>query len=101
MADLYTDQRMHSKKDEPQALFLQICIAEALKTTFSKLKFKVKELCDKTAAEIKSELKDVSEMDHSAYDCIVICILSHGIKDYFRGSDWKLVAEKDIFPLFR
>ena len=93
------------KKSLAQPFLQHVClfslIPEKLRSTFTHLKFKVEEITDPSADDINRALMGVSQRDHSAYDCLVICILSHGGPNYFYGSDGKKFDEKRLSELFR
>ncbi|GFR67360.1 caspase-8 [Elysia marginata] len=72
----------------------------SLRSCFERLKFHVEEMVNPSASNLYAYLKDISEMDHTAYDCLVICILSHGGSKYFYGSDCREVYEDTVFDLF-
>ncbi|RUS70675.1 hypothetical protein EGW08_021565 [Elysia chlorotica] len=71
-----------------------------LHKTFTRLKFVVTQMDNPTAAQIDDCLLQISQLDHSAYDCLVICVLSHGGPHYFYGSDGVSFDENRLFGLF-
>ena len=59
-----------------------------LEATFKKLGFIIKRYEDLNVKDMVGVMKDVSILDHSKYQALVICILSHGGEDFiFRKDD--------------
>lgn len=75
--------------------------AKSLKDSFKSLKFNVKEVPSPTYEQIKKTFHSYAEMSHTAYDCFVACILSHGTGEGFYSSDSKLVNFNDIVHDFK
>lgn len=67
-----------------------------LHETFERLGFIVEIHEDCTAQEILEEMQVISDRDHSAYDCFVCCILSHGARGAIHGSDWVPIKIEDL-----
>lgn len=61
--------------------------ADALTQCFTGLGFEVEQLVDGSAADIRKRLRDLSNEDHSAADCLIVCVLSHGDKGVLWGRD--------------
>ncbi|XP_038605280.1 caspase-8-like [Tachyglossus aculeatus] len=61
--------------------------AEALRQIFKALAFLPVVLEDQTANQILETLQRFQRMDHSAQDCFVCCILSHGNRGVVYGTD--------------
>ena len=38
-------------------------------------------------SDMRSKLKEISEIDHSSNDCLVVCILTHGADGILLGTD--------------
>ncbi|XP_071791890.1 uncharacterized protein [Asterias amurensis] len=68
---------------------------------FDKLHFKVEARMDMTSYEMLSWFKEVSQMDHSKYDCFVCCIMSHGELGAVHGTDGESVEIQEILALFK
>ncbi|XP_033629510.1 uncharacterized protein LOC117291741 isoform X4 [Asterias rubens] len=68
---------------------------------FDKLHFKVDARTDMTSYEMHSWFKEVSQMDHSEYDCFVCCIMSHGELGAVHGTDGESVEIQEILALFK
>lgn len=83
------DRRCGSEKD-----------AKALKMLFKKLHFKVTVKRNLGREAILKVLDDVANEDHSAHDCFVLCIMSHGIEGLFFGSDGETLPYETVFDLF-
>ena len=60
---------------------------EALRECFTGLGFEVKVLLDGTMADVRKELKSLSQEDHSDADCLIVCVLTHGDKGFLWGRD--------------
>ena len=54
-----------------------------------------------TSYEMHSWFKEVSQMDHSEYDCFVCCIMSHGELGAVHGTDGESVEIQEILALFK
>ena len=46
-------------------------------------------------------LARVAHIDHKDYDCLVICILSHGELNHICGTNWRPVAIRDLTGAFQ
>ena len=42
------------------------------------------------------DLQDLSRRDHSAYDCVVVALLTHGISGRLYSTDGDLIAVEDL-----
>ncbi|XP_019866443.2 caspase-1 [Aethina tumida] len=49
-----------------------------LKEVFTKLNFDVHEFKDLRKGDVMQNIEQLSKMDHSKRDCVVVCVLSHG-----------------------
>ncbi|XP_077990617.1 caspase-8-like [Glandiceps talaboti] len=74
---------------------------ERLMSTFKELKFNVLVYKDMTSYDMKKVLQVAAMQDHSAYDSIVVFILSHGgPNDVVYGCNGVSVRIKDLMSLF-
>ena len=77
---------------------------ENLCELFSWLNFVVRKLKNKKALEMYKILKKLSEENHSEYNCLVVCILTHGLtrvnKDEILGVDGSSVPVDKLTSLF-
>nr|XP_022325102.1 caspase-8-like [Crassostrea virginica] len=74
---------------------------EKLKNVFGKhLHFKMDVTKDATSQQIKNICRDFSKKDHSQFDCIAVCVLSHGTTGAVYGSDCKKVNIQEITSCF-
>jgi len=77
---------------------------ENLVKLFSWLKFKVEKHRNKTSMEMWNIFLKLSEMGHSNFDSLVVCILSHGLRkskeDHIMGVDGKPFTVASILSLF-
>ena len=74
---------------------------ESLSKLFSWLKFTVQKKRNITALEMWNKFTELSKEDHSKYDCLVVCILSHGLnRDEIMGVDGKTVSVDSFLSLF-
>ncbi|XP_041346821.1 caspase-8-like, partial [Gigantopelta aegis] len=72
-----------------------------LQDTFQRLQFIVKcymNLTDKGMTDLASQ---VSLEDHSAFDCFVCCILSHGVEGKLYGTNGRLLSITDLTGPFK
>uniref|UniRef100_A0A3B5Q7D3 Caspase 10, apoptosis-related cysteine peptidase n=1 Tax=Xiphophorus maculatus TaxID=8083 RepID=A0A3B5Q7D3_XIPMA len=67
---------------------------DALKEVFGWLGYEVDIHVDYNADQIKSLFTRIGQQDHSQYDSLVCCILSHGMEGKVYGVDGKLVEIK-------
>ncbi|XP_041374488.1 uncharacterized protein LOC121387437 isoform X3 [Gigantopelta aegis] len=75
--------------------------AKNLQDTFQRLQFIVKchtNLTDKGMTDLASQ---VSLEDHSAFDCFVCCILSHGVEGKLYGTNGRLLSITDLTGPFK
>ncbi len=68
---------------------------------FNKLHFKVAVREDMAADEMYDWFREVSQMDHSQFDCFACCIMSHGELGAVRGSDGENLEIQDILEQFK
>lgn len=73
---------------------LFVFLSDALKEVFGWLGYEVDIHVDYNADQIKSLFTRIGQQDHSQYDSLVCCILSHGMEGKVYGVDGKLVEIK-------
>ena len=73
---------------------------EMLTKLFGALDFKVKIERNPKKEEIIKVLDDISNEDHSEYDCFVLCLMSHGLEGFVYGADGKEVLLEDVCGFF-
>lgn len=73
---------------------------EALEMLFKALSFEVIIKRNLEKEEILQVLDDVANVNHTAYDCFVLCLMSHGKEELFYCSDGKTVPIETIYDLF-
>ncbi|XP_065842395.1 caspase-3-like [Oscarella lobularis] len=74
--------------------------ANGLNDLFQWLQFEVTRHDDLTVARIRDVTSELARMDHSAYDCFILAILSHGENGEIYGTDEKLISIEDIISQF-
>lgn len=58
--------------------------------------------CNLTGDEMMAVLAEVSTMNHSKFDCLIVAILTHGREgNVLCGTDRKEIAVTDIINIFR
>ena len=72
-----------------------------LKSTFDKLGFRTKIETDLIAKDMVGVLTDVSRLDHSKYNALIVCILSHGEENVVYGVDDQPVEVRYLTMFFR
>ncbi|CAG2231765.1 CASP8 [Mytilus edulis] len=75
--------------------------AKMLDETFNKLGFIVRIQKDLTAKDMAAVMVDLSRLDHSKYNAVVVCILSHGGEHVVFGVDGVLIPIRDLTMYFR
>ncbi|KAK3083510.1 hypothetical protein FSP39_024443 [Pinctada imbricata] len=76
--------------------------ADNLVYIFRKLDFIVERYNDLQDFEIVRKLVEIAyNRDHTNYDCLVVCILSHGVLGHVYGTNGRLVNIKDCTGCFR
>ncbi|XP_066521308.1 caspase-8-like [Hoplias malabaricus] len=73
---------------------------ESLKYVFNRLKFTVEVYKDRTAQQMRDDLKRLSQTPHTG-DCFVCCILSHGCSEGVHGTDGGIIKNEEIFGPFK
>ncbi|XP_028925212.1 caspase-8 [Ornithorhynchus anatinus] len=74
--------------------------AEALSQIFKALAFSPVVFEDQTAEQILETLQSYQRMDHSAQDCFVCCILSHGDRGVVYGTDGQQASIRSLTSYF-
>ena len=78
--------------------------AAALVRLFTYLGFWTKCYKDLTAHQMRDTLKDVAELDHTHYDCLLVAILTHGGADknldVLCGIDYDFIKVSELLELF-
>ncbi|KAK7099231.1 lipoxygenase homology domain-containing protein 1-like [Littorina saxatilis] len=69
---------------------------DRLKSTFEGLKFEVRDFDNLTSTDLIKKIRDIAMENHTPYDCLVVCILSHGSLGNVYGCDGVPVALKDV-----
>ena len=73
---------------------------EMLEKLFGALDFKVKIERNLKREEIFKVLDNISDEDHSNYDCFVLCLMSHGSEGFVYGADGERVLLETVRNLF-
>ena len=73
---------------------------EMLEQLFGALDFKVKTVRNPKKEEIIRVLDNISNEDHSNYDCFVLCLMSHGLEGFVFGADGEKVLLEDVCGFF-
>lgn len=73
-----------------------VCVSAKLKEVFQWLGFEVEVHRDLSMQAMVSLLNELSQRDHSQFDCFVCCVLSHGLEGTVYGVDGKKVKLRDL-----
>ncbi|KAF7215806.1 caspase-8 [Nothobranchius furzeri] len=73
---------------------------DSLKKVFEWLNFEVEIYRDCEKEKMLSVLKDLRGRDHSQMDCLVCCVLSHGLEGSVYGVDGQTVKIEEMMALF-
>ncbi|CAN9497728.1 unnamed protein product [Ophioblennius macclurei] len=73
---------------------------ESLKTVFQWLGFDIQIHKDCSSRQILSVVRELSKKDHSQMDCLVCCVLSHGVEGSVLGVDGGHVEIKKLMDPF-
>lgn len=79
---------------------LCICPSDCLKTVFSWLGFQVEVQRDCTSERILSLMEELAGRSQQDWDCVVCCVLSHGLEGCVHGVDYKPVNIKMLLEPF-
>lgn len=75
--------------------------ADLIEEAFVRLNFVIERVpINRKALEMCEDLIKFSKQDHKRYDCIVVCISSHGCQGGIFGTDWKMVPIQYILDTF-
>lgn len=81
-------------------LSMLFSLTDALRNTLIKLGFNVRVMRGLMSLDIISALRFLSLEDHSYFDCVVVCILSHGTEKTVVGPDGISVDIKQLTDIF-
>lgn len=73
---------------------------KCLQSVFQWLGFKVESHHDCDTNEMLSVFKELGKRDHSRFDCVVCCVLTHGVEGSVYGVDGSTVKISDLTDLF-
>ena len=74
--------------------------AANLQQAFKFLGFLATVLHDQGTNDMEDNLRKLARYDHSNYDCVVVCILTHGVEGKLYGSDGNLIEVQRLIRLF-
>ena len=74
--------------------------AANLKQVFTYLGFITEVLHDQDTDQMLCNLRKLAQYDHRNYDCVVICILTHGTQGKLYGSNGDLIEVQKLITLF-
>ncbi|XP_062373970.1 caspase-8 [Sardina pilchardus] len=74
--------------------------AEDLRRVFMRLQFVVEEQRDLSGQDMRMVLEKYAKEDHSAYNALVVCVLSHGLEGKVLGVDGEEVSIKQLYRPF-
>jgi hypothetical protein len=74
--------------------------AANLQQTFGYLGFLTAVLHDQGTDEMLSNLREMAHHDHKNYDCMVVCILTHGVQGKLYGSNGDMIEVQTLISLF-
>lgn len=74
--------------------------AAALQRLFTHLGFYTNRYNDLTGSQLRRAFNDVAAIDHKNFDCLLVAILTHGIKGKLYGTDGELIPVEDLTKLF-
>ena len=70
--------------------------AKNLQELFTALNFTVELVNNATGEKMKKKIEDLANSEHSSTDCVVVCLLSHGVYSGIYASDCELLAITDL-----
>ncbi|GAB6018910.1 apoptosis- cysteine peptidase [Chamberlinius hualienensis] len=73
---------------------------DAMDVTFRNFGFNIEMHTDLEKKEIEDVLRDAARYDHSQYNALVCCIMSHGIEGAIKSKDDKLIYYENISGMF-
>ena len=74
--------------------------AAALQRLFTHLGFFTNRYNDLTGTQIRRTFNELASIDHKKFDCLLIAVLTHGIKGKLYGTDGELIPVEDLTKLF-
>ena len=74
--------------------------AKNLSKLFSDLGFNVKLVYDASVEKMKESVLDLAHTDHTNMDCLIVCLLSHGITGKIYGIDGELISLSELLSPF-
>ncbi|XP_041933966.1 caspase-8-like [Alosa sapidissima] len=74
--------------------------AEDLRRVFERLQFMVEDQTDLSGHDMRMVLEKYATLDHSAYNALVVCVLSHGLEGKVLGVDGEEVSIKQLYRPF-
>ena len=74
--------------------------ATALQRLFTSLGFYTNRYNDLTGTQIRRVFNEAASIDHKKFDCLIVAILTHGIKGKLYGTDGELIPVEDLTKLF-
>lgn len=80
-------------------LHLSVCLPGCLHKVFKWLGFEVVIQMDCESEKMLSVLRELGSRNHSQMDCLVCCVLSHGVEGSVYGADGRTVLLKDLMEL--
>ena len=76
--------------------------ARNLKELFSSLNFTTRIVKNASVEDMKRLIWELASMDHVSTDCLIVCLLSHGVSGKIYGSDGELIPLSELLnPLLR
>lgn len=77
-------------------LHVCVCLPDSLTRVFDWLGFEVETQRDCSSEKMLSLLQQLGSRDHKEYDCLVCCVLSHGLEGCVYGVDGRQVNIRDL-----
>jgi len=74
--------------------------AAALQRLFTHLGFYTNRYDNLTGGQLRRTFNEVAAIDHKKFDCLLVAILTHGIKGKLYGTDGELIPVEDLTKLF-
>lgn len=72
----------------------------SLAWSFTRLHFQVDVVHNRTVAELRALVTELSAFDHSRYSCFVLCVVSHGERGLIFGGDEGKKLLRDVVDAF-
>lgn len=74
--------------------------AEALAKLFMHLGFYTNRYDDLKGKDMRKRMRDVADIDHSQFDCLIVAVLTHGINGKLYSTDGDLIPVDDFTGFF-